>query len=355
MSAIESLRAVFCGIDNVVVETTRFNAPADGELLVRNKASFVCATDLKIIKNGYFRIKEGERRVLGHEVSGVVEMVGPSVENYQEGDAVLIAPNLGCGSCELCRAGYEHLCAEYEAIGITLDGGFAQHTLVPQRFIRAGNVIRLPQGYNFDQAALIEPASCCLNAHERIQPRPGDKALVIGAGPIGAFHTLLLKAARLESVFICDLVQERLEKLSFLAGVERFCNKDRDLLEYSRQATAGRMFDIVIVANASPQCQQIALKVAGIRGRVNFFGGIPKNAGEVPLDTNQIHYKELTVIGTTRSKLAHFHEVIRLLAETGMTGHLDRWVSAKYTLNRFPDACKAAMQPGNLKVGFSLD
>lgn len=355
MGRVESRRAAFCGIEDVRLETVPMEAPRNGDLLLRNKRSFLCATDLKIIRKGYFRIKEGERRVLGHELAGVVAMAGPSVEAFREGDSVLLAPNLGCGNCDLCREGNDHLCRQYEAIGITLDGGFADYTLVPERFVRSGNVIRIPHGYSFDEAALIEPLACCLNGLERLRPVPGDRALIMGAGPIGAFHALLMKALGVHRVFICDLLGERVEKLSFLPGVERFCNKDLDLPGYSLEITGERLFDIVITANAAPECQQIALKVAGVHGRVNFFGGLAGDVKEVGLETNQIHYKELTVVGSTRCKVTHFHQVIRLLGESGMKGYLAHWVSAKHPLSRFKEAYEAAAKPANLRVGFSLD
>ncbi len=351
----ESKKVVFFGIEDIRLETAGVTRPEKGDLLIRNKNSFFCGTDVKIIKNGYFRIRDGQPRVLGHELSGVIEMVGAEVRDFREGDAVLVAPNLGCGNCEICREGNDHLCNQYEAIGITLDGGFADHTLVPERFVQAGNVIPLPEGYSFEEAALIEPISCCFNGVKALDPSPEDRVLIMGAGPIGAFHALLMRAIGVEQVFICDLLGERVEKLSFLPGVRRFCNRDINMIEHCRDMTGGRLFDVVITANPAPQSQQIALQIAGIHGRINLFGSVSKGIRAVELDTNQIHYKELTVVGTTRSTVSHFHEVIRLLAETDMRKYLSHWVSASYLLTQFQKAYEAAQDPRNLKIGFRFD
>jgi len=99
----------------------------ENELLIKVKACNICGTDIKILKYGYHKIKEGEYRILGHEVAGEVIKKGENVSTFNLGDRVAIAPNIGCGHCYLCAAGYNNLCNDYEAFGVSIDGGFAEY------------------------------------------------------------------------------------------------------------------------------------------------------------------------------------------------------------------------------------
>jgi hypothetical protein len=172
----------------------------DSEMLIRVRAASICGTDLRIFKHGHFKIPAGERRVLGHEIAGEIVKVGKLIEGCREGMRVTATPNIGCGLCEFCRDGYNNMCPNYEAFGISIDGGFQEYMRVPHIAIKGGNVFPIPDQVSFQAAALLEPFSCCYNALRSVQTSHMDTVLVIGAGPIGAMHVLLNRIAGAKTI-----------------------------------------------------------------------------------------------------------------------------------------------------------
>ena len=148
---------------------------------------------------------------LGHEVSGIIHTVGKNVKGYHPGQHVAIAPNFGCGVCDYCVQGDTHLCADYQAFGINMDGGFAEFMRVDARMIAQGNVMILPDTFPMDEASVLEPFSCVLNGQERIHVRLNDTVLIIGAGPIGVMHAMLAKALGASKVMIRDHSAARMD------------------------------------------------------------------------------------------------------------------------------------------------
>ena len=156
-----------------------------GEILLRVKATALCGTDVRMYLNGAAGIDQDHPRVIGHEISGVIEEMGEGVQGYEQGQRVCVAPNFGCGVCDSCVSGNTHLCGSYQALGINLDGGLAEYVLVPARAVSQGNVAAMADHVSFEEASIVEPLSCVYNGQEQVGIRPGDEVLVIGAGPIG--------------------------------------------------------------------------------------------------------------------------------------------------------------------------
>jgi len=309
--------AVFYGPGDIRVQEVAAPQAGPGDMIVRVRAAAVCGTDLRIFASGFNRPElqgSGRGRILGHEVAGDVADAGKDVKEFRRGDRVTIAPNVGCGTCAECVRGLDHLCRDYKAIGIALDGGFADYVLFPARAIARGNVCKIPADLSYEEAAVNEPLSCCFNGQEACNVGPGDVVLVLGAGPIGALHLLLARFAGARSVIISDLVEERLEAVDGL-GPDAAINPTRDDLgKVVERETHGRGADVVIVACSSPEAQREALELAGLGGRINFFGGLPAGRENVTLNTNLIHYKQLVVTGTTRSSIHQFRRTLDILA-----------------------------------------
>lgn len=117
-----------------------------------------------------------------------------------------------CGTCYQCIQGNDHVCANYEALGINLDGAFAEYMRVPDRAIKRGHLVAVPAGVSFEEAALIEPFSCCYNGSRACRIEPGDAALVIGAGPIGIMHIFLARLSGTQQVLVSEMSDERLNR-----------------------------------------------------------------------------------------------------------------------------------------------
>jgi len=319
-----------------------------GEILIRVRAAQVCGTDVRMYLNGHPDATPESPLVPGHEISGTIEEIGPGVLHYRPGMRVAVAPNFGCGVCDICVSGNTHLCRSSQALGITLDGGFAELLRVPQAAVNQGNVVEIPDQVSHQDPSLAEPMSCVYNAFERLAPRPGAAVLILGAGPIGLMHAKLHLLAGAGLVAVNDINSERLaqcEKLEPGICAIQGANLKEQILELTR----GRGADICITACPSPEAQQAALELVGVNGKVMFFGGLPSHRAEVPLNTNLIHYKQITVSGTTRQSLSQYRRVLDLLAWGRIV--LADLVTSSVRLENISVAFENAIQGRGLKNG----
>ncbi len=300
------------GIKDIRTEEIPVPEIKKDEILIAVKAAAICGTDVRMLQYGAKNITAETPLVQGHEVSGVIARVGADVTAYKEGQRVAVAPNFGCGVCGPCVRGDSHLCAGYRALGIHLDGGFAEYMLVPGRAVAAGNITLLADSVSFEEAAVNEALSCAYNGSERCAVRPGDDVLVIGAGPIGIMHAMLAKMAGAGRVFINDLSAERLSVCKSVD--ENFITVQHDIREAIAEATGGEGVQVCITACPAPAAQALALELCGVNGRINFFGGIPAEKEPVAVNTNLIHYKQLIVSGTTRASLTQFRKTLQFIS-----------------------------------------
>lgn len=285
----------------------------ENEVLLKIGSAAICGTDVRMFKNGYKGITPESPRILGHELSGVIAAVGGNVKGYKEGMRVSVAPNMGCGICNACVSGNGHLCSDYRALGINLDGGFAEYTVIPGAAVARGNIIEIGDNVSFDEAAINEALSCVYNGFQKVDIRAGDTVLVIGAGPIGIMHAMLARMAGASKVFMNDISADRLEVCREIDGGIITIPGD-ELRERAMEATRGAGLDVIITACPVPSVQITALELAAVNGRVNFFGGLPADRQNVPLNTNLIHYKQLVVTGTTRASVLQFRKTLEFIS-----------------------------------------
>lgn len=300
------------GAGDLRVEDVPKPSPGPGEMLVRIGAGQVCGTDIRMYKQGAAAAGPEHPLILGHEIAGTIEDMGELVHGYEMGMRVAVAPNYGCGVCDTCISGNTQSCAESEALGVTLDGGFAEFMIVPEPAVRQGNVARVPDHVSLQEAALAEPLSCVYNSFERHNVQPGDVVLVIGAGPIGLMHAKLHLMAGAGAVIMNDLLPERLATCKSLEPSVITTGPD-DLKQVLDDVSRGRGADVVITAAPAPATHPMALELVGQNGVVSFFGGLPKDSQVVPINTNLIHYKQITVTGTTRQSLRQFRKTLELI------------------------------------------
>lgn len=305
--------AVYLGIGEIEIEEVERPEPGPGEALMKIAAGGVCGTDVRIFANGHHQIPPGSRRILGHELAGEIVEVGQGVSSLTPGDRVGVAPNIGCGVCTQCVAGWTNLCEDYQAFGISLDGAFADYMLINREAIQQGNVVKLPKDFPLTQAALAEPLSCCLNGQEAVNLTAGDVVLVVGAGPIGMMHARLAKLRGARTVIVSELSENRLRVAEDLGADVAVNPTEASLEEVVRRHTGGEGADVIIVAAPSPKAQEESLQLAARQGRVNFFGGLPKDRPHIEFDSNQVHYKQLIVTGTTGSNVRQYRTTMDLL------------------------------------------
>lgn len=344
--------AVLTGPGRVDVVERPVPTIAADELLVQVRAASICGTDLRIAEHGHFRLPAGTPRVLGHETAGVVVETGADVTGWAVGDRVSVTPNVGCGHCRFCRRGLNNMCPDYEAFGITLDGGFAEYLRVPGRALARGNVFRLPASVGFREAAMVEPFSCCLRGQQALHVGYDDVVVIIGAGPIGLFNVALAKLAGARTVIVANRSTPRLQAAKEAGADVLVAVAEEDLAAVVDRETGGAGADVVITCVSSPEVQSAAVELLGTHGRLNFFAGLG-NGAPVPIDTNRLHYRGLLLTGTTGSSNADYEQALALVA--GGRVDLAPLVSRTFDVAEIQEAMAHAASGQGLKAMVVFD
>lgn len=342
------LAAVYHGPNDLRVEQVAIPEIHTGELLVKVLRASICATDLRIIHGQHRMFTPGTVRIPGHEVVGTIAKIGEGITGFTVGERVFIAPNMGCGKCAQCVSGNNNLCVNYDAIGVTIDGGFAEYVRIPENAVRQGNVIHISMEVDPAVAALLEPFACVLRGQNALHIQPGEVVLVIGSGPIGVMHTKLAKMRGAGAVIVSEPLAERAEQARRM-GADRVVNPlEEDLQQVVLQTSQGRGADVIIVAAPVHAAQESALALAAIGGRINFFGGLPKDKPTINFDSNQVHYKELIITGTTACSTNDCWQAAQIV-NAGLIDLTDL-VSQRFPLSRAIEAFAVAENRKSLKI-----
>lgn len=186
-------------------------------------------------------------RITGHEIAGVIEKIGEEVSlPFKKGERVAVAPATPCGECHYCRQGIQSMCVNLTAIGYRYDGGFAQYMKVPQNAIRNGCINKIPDNLSFEEASIAEPLACCINGQELSKVKLGDAVVVMGAGPVGWFHTQLARSKGATKVILIDVSPVRL-KMAEGAYADLYIDASREnAVKRVLEVTEGRGAEVVI-------------------------------------------------------------------------------------------------------------
>ena len=337
--------ALFYGKEDIRIRDIPIPQIDDHEVLLKVKSAAICGTDIRMFKNGAKGVDANHPLVLGHELSGVIAQTGDKVHTYREGMRVAVAPNMGCGYCDFCVGGNTHLCSEYKALGINLDGGFAEYVKIPEAAVQQGNITEIRENVSFDEAAVNEPLSCVYNGFQHYGVNPGDYVLIIGAGPIGLMHAKLAKMAGAAKVMIHDLSPERLETCKKIDG--SFVIIAEKLKENVASLTGGHGLDVCVTACPAPQAQAEALEFMATEGRVCFFGGLPKEREIVPINTNYVHYKQLKLTGSARASLSQYRKTLDFIS--GGILSVKELITGTFSLDRISEALDLAANAKGIK------
>ena len=296
--------AVVYGKNEIRIAEVPRPRPGKGEVVVKVRASGVCATDVKIL--GGAGTPAELPAILGHEVAGTVAELGAGAgeTGLHVGQRVAVYPIAACGECLYCRRGRNSLCLHEHGLGHGDDGGFAEFVRIPAEIVALGGVIDVGD-MPFDLAAMIEPVSCCLAAAEQCGTKAGDTVVVVGAGPLGLLHTAVSKALGARVVCI-DMNEARLASALRLGAMKVVNPEKEDAAAVVRDLTEVGA-DVVIAAVGIPQVMESYLPLVRNGGVFNVFGGTPR--GEMmTVDPRWIHYGEITLTGTFASSVKQFHK-----------------------------------------------
>lgn len=284
------------------VEAAPNPSPAPGEVLVRVRASGLCGTD--------DRIWSGERPVkypliLGHEFIGEVTRIGEGVRRVGPGDRVAIEPNYSCGVCGLCVEGNRNLCLSRTAIGIDVHGGFAEQVVVPEACCWPA-----PSGLTDDQLLLTEPLAVVVRAVNRSHARPGECAVVLGAGTLGLLALQVLRARGVK-VLALSRTNRRLDVARQLGANNVASLAETAGVEVARRFAGRDGVDLVIETAGNAEAVEEAVKLVRPGGRCVLVG--------LPHSPSSINFfwvvrREITITGSMIYQ-DEFPQALALLSE----------------------------------------
>ncbi|HEX2623120.1 MAG TPA: zinc-dependent alcohol dehydrogenase family protein [Phototrophicaceae bacterium] len=278
---------VFPAAESIALEQVPDPTPAEDEIVVKIARSGICGTDLHIYRNEYM---SNFPLIPGHEFGGTIVELGKKVTGYSIGERVAVDPNLYCGYCDFCRNEQSNHCANWQGIGITRSGGFAEYVNVP---VKAA--YRLPDSLSDQQAAFIEPLACVVYALKRLHIRPADRVLLLGSGPMGLLLIQALRAGNASRITVVDKQPGRLELAKTLGANQTVLAGADQAAELKALAPYG--FDIVIDATGVPAVIENAFQHLKVRGQFLQFGVTPNNA-RVSINPYDIFHNDWTIIGS---------------------------------------------------------
>jgi threonine dehydrogenase-like Zn-dependent dehydrogenase len=274
------------GIREGIVKNVPTPTLGAGEVLIKVKAAGLCGTDGHIYLGEYY---SSFPLIPGHEFSGVVAAVGKNVRCFHEGQRVVADPNIFCEKCDFCKQNIQNFCRDFEAIGVTRDGAFAEYVVAPEACVFDIGTM------SFVEGALIEPLACVVYGQERVRPGAGDCVLIFGAGPIGLFHLQLVKHNGAAFVTVVDLREERLE-LAKRLGADAVLNGTEKLDALRKELVLGG-FDLAIDTTGVPAVIQSTPAYLRNAGSLLIFGVAPPNS-KIELNPYEIYKRDLKVIGS---------------------------------------------------------
>ena len=301
--------AVLYGKEDVKIEKVPIPTLERGEVLVKVNVALTCGTDLKVFQRGYHARMIVPPALFGHELSGVIAEIGPGLRDFRRGMRVVALNSAPCGSCFYCLKHQENLCEDL----LFNNGAYAEYIKIPRRIVET-NMLALPDDVTFESAAMTEPLACALRGLQETGADIGDTVTVIGAGPLGL---MLMQVARLHGCKVIAVVKrdEQVQTARHFGAHEVVqLGREKTPVDSVIEVTEGRGSDIVIEAVGRPQAWQWSVDMVRRGGIVNFFGGCATGT-RVELDTNRLHYSELTLKATFHHTPQTVRKAFSLIAE----------------------------------------
>lgn len=277
---------LFPAAETIAVERVPDPTPAADEVVVQVAACGICGTDVHIYRNEYMSTFP---LIPGHEFSGQVVAVGKAVTDVKLGERVAVDPNLYCGHCDFCRNEQANHCRNWQGIGITRAGGFAEYVAAPARAC-----YRIPEQMTNAQAAFIEPLACVIHALKRIRVWPGAQVLIFGAGPMGLLLLQALRHSGASQVVMVEKQPARLALVTQLGGIAVPVDGQQAA---ALRAIAPDGFDLVVDATGVPAVIEQAFTYVRPRGQYLQFGVTPMDA-TIRLRPYDLFRNDWTVIGS---------------------------------------------------------
>lgn len=323
----------------------------DNQVLIANKVCNLCTTDYQQWMG--LRPHQKKPMAFGHENAGIVKSVGKNVKNVKVGDYVVTNIYQPCMECENCRKNKNSmLCLHSEIKNLKMDqfGYYGSYGCSEYKVTNSKNVFKIDSNIPFEHMAFCEPLATVVHGIRKLDIKPGDKVLVIGAGTMGMLNAYL---SRLYGAFviISDISEIKI-KNAMAMGFDKVINPiGEDYMQRINDLTNGTGVDAIIIAVGTSSAYKQALDVAGLGAKLLIFAaGYPKP--EWVLDPNLVHYKFLDIIGTYGCSPSDFQYAAELLG--GGYINVERLIQARFPLDNIQDAFKAASQKDAFRVSILL-
>lgn len=333
--------AYFLGNQRIETRSLELPEPGEGQVLVRVSACGVCGTDVHIYHGGKGSAEVNPPVILGHEFSGHIVSLGSGVTGLEVGQLITVDPNIYCGKCRPCRQGQKQMCHHMRAVGVNMDGGFADYCLVP-----CAQCVPVPPGTDPELAALAEPLACCLHGIDRVGIRPGENVLVIGGGTIGQIMLQLARLAGAAKVVLSEPVALRRELALRLGADAAIDPIHEDLQQRLFELLSRDGADVVIECVGNPHTSAQAIDAAAGCGRVLLFG-VPNPDAVLQTRMHPIFQKELTVMGSFVNPDTHSRAVA--LLSSGQLS-LKELITHRFPVSQLEEAIQMQTGSESIKV-----
>ena len=327
------MRVAVAGKGIVSLEDREVPRPGPGDVLVGMRACGICGSDLEKVYGDYGWVN----RRLGHEPAGEVIEVGSEVTDVKPGDRVFAHHHVPCYECRYCRKGDFTVCPHYATSNLD-PCGLAEQFLVPEWHRTRGGVIVLPEEVTFEEAAMIEPLGCCVNALTRGRFAKDDSLAVVGAGPTGLLHVLVAQVFGASRIFAVEVNDFRLD-FARKTGVDLAIHAEQDPAGKIRKATEGRGADVVVVATGSEAAFDQSLDIVRDGGTVVLFGVAPKDR-TVPVDLSRLLTREIRIVPSLAASDQDTKRAFELIADRQLD--VKPLITHRFPLGRAADAFRSA-------------
>lgn len=303
------LAALLYGKEDLRLEQVAEPTITDGEVVIAVSHATTCGTDLKVWRRGGHAKMLQLPTLFGHEASGTIVAVGKNVTNWQIGDRVVANNSAPCTKCFYCQQQEYSLCPN-----ITWNNGtFAQYLKIPAPIVQQ-NLLSIPDELPDELAAMTEPLACVLHGVARSNALPGKRVVVLGDGAIGLMFVAVLANQIEAEVVLFGGNETRLQIGEKLGAAKTFNYKHiEDTAQVVKDLTEGRGADVVIEATGVPSVWENAIALARPGATVNLFGGCPRDT-TISVNTEQLHYSELTLKGVFHNTPEYVRAALSLLA-----------------------------------------
>ncbi|QEY14930.1 Zn-dependent alcohol dehydrogenase [Cellvibrio sp. KY-GH-1] len=319
------LAAQYVGNKGFQVVEGQMIAPAADEVRLQVGFVGICGTDMHIY-HGVMDQRVAPPQIIGHEMSGTIVEMGANVKGFAIGDRVVVRPLDYCGECPACTAGHSHVCHKLKFMGIDSPGAFQNSWTVKARTLH-----KLPENIDLKQGALIEPLSVAVHDISRARLTAGEKAVVIGGGPIGQLVALVAKSVGAE-VMISEVNQVRNE-FAQKNGIKTVNPLEQDLDAAVKEWTNGKGADVVFEVSGVKAAIEAMTKIASVRGRICM---VAIHSQKPEVDLFQFFWKELELVGARVYEATDFDMAIELVASGKVK--LEPFISSVSSLNNIGSA-----------------